>query len=234
MSFLSSNTLTQILPDVIEGYNQELVRCGSYELCLGTEFFTTDSKSEVKETRPEGGQLVIKPGQFALLITKEKITLPEQYIAFISIKYRIKKKGLINISGFHVDPGFKGKLTFSVYNAGSKNIVLTVGDPTFLIWFSTLDENANDPYDGEHQGQISISSEDVMASQGEIASPAYLSSELSSLKLKQNIQWGILIAILMIFITLLLKDVFSGNNGKNAVQENTIKTPTIEKLDKMR
>ena len=51
---------------------------------------------------------MIPPGQFAFLLTAETVTMPDNAIAFISIKARLKFNGLINISGFHVDPGYRG------------------------------------------------------------------------------------------------------------------------------
>jgi dCTP deaminase len=48
------------------------------------------------------------------------------------MKFKIKQRGLVNVSGFHVDPGYSGKLLFSVYNAGPRSIVLTRGEPVFV------------------------------------------------------------------------------------------------------
>ncbi len=61
--------------------------------------------------------------------------------------------GLINVSGFHVDPGFKGKLLFSVYNAGTGPISMEKGEPYFLIWFAelALKDGEKDTYNGEHK-----------------------------------------------------------------------------------
>ena len=114
--------------------NQNRVICGAYELALGNEVFRTDSSSQKKEFLDrDNEQVVINPGQFALLLTYEQVNIPIDKIAFISIKAGIKLKGLINVSGFHVDPGFSGKLVFSVYNAGSSQISLMKGNPCFLI-----------------------------------------------------------------------------------------------------
>ena len=68
--------------------------------------------------------------------------IPTDVLGFISIRARIKWKGLVNVSGFHVDPGFWGRLTFSVYNAGPGSIHLRQGDSAFLIWFANLDADA--------------------------------------------------------------------------------------------
>jgi dCTP deaminase len=59
--------------------------------------------------------------------------------------------GLVNVSGFHVDPGFRGRLKFSVYNAGSESIILGVGERLFPIWFYELPEENEDEYVGRHQ-----------------------------------------------------------------------------------
>jgi dCTP deaminase len=60
-------------------------------------------------------------------------------MAFISIKARIKWRGLINVSGFHVDPGYEGRLIFAVLNGGPAAVHLRRGDPCFLMWFADLD-----------------------------------------------------------------------------------------------
>ncbi|WEV50113.1 hypothetical protein OZX61_12000 (plasmid) [Acinetobacter sp. ESL0695] len=65
--------------------------------------------------------------------------VPNNALAFISFKAKYKYKGLINVSGFHVDPGWYGKLTFSIYNAGPSDIALEKGDPFALIWYADLD-----------------------------------------------------------------------------------------------
>ena len=135
------------------------IKHGAYELSLGDEVFETDSvDGKRRELTKIKEQVVINPGQFALLLTEESIRVPKDKIAFISIKAGIKLRGLINVSGFHVDPGFEGKLVFSVYNAGSGPISLERGTQYFLIWFAELDvpKSDTDQYNGKHQGLDSI------------------------------------------------------------------------------
>lgn len=110
-----------------------------YDLRLGDEFYTTteDMPIILKDDKPYA---IIRPGDFALLITKEFLIMPMDVMAFISIKFSYKQKGLINISGFHVDPGYKGKIIFSVYNAGPNDIILRKNDPVFMIFFMELDK----------------------------------------------------------------------------------------------
>jgi dCTP deaminase len=63
-------------------------------------------------------------------------------MAFISMRTAIKFAGLINVSGFHVDPGYTGRLAFAVYNASPSPIQITEGERLFKIWFSALDQES--------------------------------------------------------------------------------------------
>jgi dCTP deaminase len=51
-------------------------------------------------------------------------------------------KGLVNVSGFHADPGWEGQLIFAVFNAGPAPVHLHQGLPLFLIWFADLDQES--------------------------------------------------------------------------------------------
>ena len=73
-----------------------------------------------------------------MLLTEERIKIPAESIAFISMKASIKYHGLVNVSGFHVDPGFVGRLQFAVFNAGPMPVHLRRGQPCFMIWYSDL------------------------------------------------------------------------------------------------
>lgn len=182
MAFWSSEKLRQKIEarNLITPYKPERIQHGAYELSVGSETFLTSDPSGEKQTLED--QVVIPPGQLALLLTDEQVTIPLDAISLISIKAGIKFRGLVNVSGFHVDPGFRGRLKFSVYNAGSQNIVLSRRQPAFLIWFCDLDRETKDPYDGDHLGQLDISAEDVMRLQGEIASPGQLKKEIQDLQ----------------------------------------------------
>jgi dCTP deaminase len=163
MAFLGVKELNelQIKHEVILPFQKNRVKNSAYELSLGSEVFLTDSKTGKVEVINESTnrQVDINPGQFALLLTAEKVHIPKSNIAFISIKAGEKLKGLINVSGFHVDPGFNDHLLFSVYNAGPSQIVLNCGEPYFPIWFAELktELEGDDAYgpDNEHFGKLS-------------------------------------------------------------------------------
>ncbi len=175
------------------------VVCGAYELSLGNEIFRTDSSLKKKEFLiNDKEQITINPGQFALLLTFESVNIPTDKIAFISIKARIKLKGLINVSGFHVDPGFKGNLVFSVYNAGSSPISLTKGEPCFLIWFAELElaegettSYENESHEHKNQDTIPLPYIDALIA-GELASPNVLSKKIDDNKTASDTRIGLI------------------------------------------
>jgi len=98
--------------------------------------------------------------------------MPNDRIAFITLRFSQKIKGLINVSGFHVDPGFHGKIVFSVYNAGPATIHLDKDKEYFTIWLADLKESSGN-VKSQFQDQNSISDYiDKLA--GTLASPNVL------------------------------------------------------------
>lgn len=150
MSFWSSQTYTRLGQIVFEPFEPNNIDSASYMLCLGTQVFVSpEPDTELKDRKVinlEPSQVFSIPaGQFAYLMTKEVVKIPHNCIGFISLRFKKKAKGLINVSGFHVDPGYEGKLIFAVYNSGGLPITLKEGSPLFLIWLSYLDESDTKP-----------------------------------------------------------------------------------------
>lgn len=213
MAFWCSGTISRAVThdaELIHPFDDSLIKHGAYQLRLGNDYYLTSNDPQSKRTVVDGEQLVVPPGQFALLMTHERVKIPPNVIAFISIRARYKLRGLVNVSGFHVDPGFHGRLKFGVYNAGSSDLVLDQGTPVFAIWFADLDDrSANDKYDGDWQGQDSVTADDVMKLQGRVSSPAQLQTELDQLRetvnrLKRCITWllssvvgGVVVALII-------------------------------------
>ena len=121
----------------------------SYDLKVGDEYFISGNDIPIKLTA-ENEYIVIKPGQFAVLETKEEVSLPNDHIGLISVKFSFKKRGLINVSGFHVDPLYEGKIIFTVFNAGPNDVYIKRDEYVFMIFFmelkSKLEQEKNDGY----------------------------------------------------------------------------------------
>lgn len=159
---------------------RRLIR-GAYELRIGSQAHITSDTERTVDLKP-GERVIIPPGQFGILITMEHVHIPTHMLGFISIKASEKFKGLVNVSGFHVDPGFSGPLKFAVYNAGPNPVELDQGKPAFLIWFAQLD-HPEDPYPNDQRpGRLRITDEDVEKIQGDIASPGALKAQFDKLR----------------------------------------------------
>lgn len=144
--FWSGETLKDRLETLVTPFDPDRVDCAAYTLSMGRELYvspneaTQDPLNVTIRQLDDGEGFTIPPGQFAFLLTDEKIEVPNDALALISIKAKLKWRGLINVSGFHVDPGFRGRLIFSVYNAGPVTVHLRQGQPMFLIWYANLDK----------------------------------------------------------------------------------------------
>lgn len=145
MSFWSSQKVEANLSRLTDHPESEMVDCNALTLRVGPEVYVTPGLqlaapySHTKQQLPPRGPVAVPPGQFAFLQTEEKVTIPPEVMGFISIKATYKLKGLVNVSGFHVDPGWSGRLIFTVFNAGPATIHLERGLPAFLLWIADLD-----------------------------------------------------------------------------------------------
>ncbi|PPD34079.1 MAG: deoxycytidine triphosphate deaminase [Methylomonas sp.] len=197
MTFWSSSTLKQHLPNLITPCDLERVAQSSYTLRVGKEIFVTKDRhnrnsQHTKRSLEENQAFVIPPGQFSFLLTEEKVKVPKNAIAFISMKAGFKYKGLINISGFHVDPGFEGNLLFSVYNAGPSPIHLKRNEECFLIWYANLDKIDTLPRTKEGFSEIPISVLNQISTD-EVYSIHALTTKISEVEEKyKSVSWWIL------------------------------------------
>jgi dCTP deaminase len=148
MAFWSSQTLLGRLGELIDKPSEAAIDCNAIELRVGSEIYVTPSLQDVHTTTKRllsaAEPFQIPPGQFAFILTEEVISVPPTAMAFISMKATFKMKGLVNVSGFHVDPGWTGRLIFAVFNAGPSPVHLQRGLRLFLIWYAYLDEESKE------------------------------------------------------------------------------------------
>jgi dCTP deaminase len=169
---------------------------------MGGEYYcTSDARKPIwegarKKALSPGEPFTIAPGQFGFLLSMEAVNVPADAMAFISIRAKTKFRGLINVSGFHVDPGYKGKLVFSVFNAGSSNIHLGEGDEVFLIWFADLDQASGKTR--TEAGYTAIPNELINGMNREVVSLSSLATEIANLKVNMRVQ-GIIFGIAVAF-----------------------------------
>jgi len=139
------------LPYLIKEYDPDRIDRASYRLRVGPEVYVSptgepdDPRNKPKTLLGEKEGFTVPAGQFGFILTEEKVKVPARAIAFISMRAGYKFRGLVNVSGFHVDPNYEGRLVFSVFNAGPGPVHLSRGEECFLIFYADLDQPSEVP-----------------------------------------------------------------------------------------
>lgn len=178
--------LEKLREDRVKPFDRKRIDGASYRLSIGEEVYVSptteatdpNTKSIIRLKQREA--FTIPPGQFAFLLTGEIVKVKCDEIAFISIRAKTKYRGLINVSGFHVDPGFEGRLTFAVFNAGPVTVHLRQGQEIFLIWYADLCGRAK----SRDPGPYHIQSDWISGISGKLHSLASVASSVTAVDQK--------------------------------------------------
>ena len=197
-AFWSSETMRTrfVVERLITPFDPNHIENCAYALSMGPQALITGER-DIRKDLDYGEPIRIPPGHFAQLLTEESIRIPSDALGLISMKSKVKSLGLVNVSGFHVDPGFQGRLRFSVYNAGPSPVVISRGTPTFLIWLAALDAPTQDLYEGQG-GRDAFTDRDTMDMQGNVFTPHVLADRMMTFErgiedrvgaLERTIRW---------------------------------------------
>lgn len=203
---------------IVDPFDESMIDCSAYTLTLGQEAYVTphygdNPRDSVKQPlaptkhiwiggslqKSGGGVVVIPPGQFAFLLTEEVVSIPRDAMGFISLKSKPKFGGLINVSGFHVDPGFTGKLIYSVFNAGPNPLHFSRGDRLFLLWIADVSGEVQSPFYKTGAGYAEIPSDLVTKVAAENHSLQSLSRRVEALSSQVVILSGIAAGLAVVF-----------------------------------
>jgi dCTP deaminase len=208
MAFLPGQKIRSLSVDFFENdsYLDSAIDDAAYNLRLGDEvFLSTDGSPRLLSDNDPF--VVIKPGDFALLKTYETIKLPLDKIGFITLRNTLKMHGLMNVSGFHVDPGFRGRLMFSVVNVGPNDITVRYQEKLFMLFIAELETATTIKVEHRHQGQDKFSLEDMIAIRGRSATLVHIEKRIgeleSSVKVYGALVAGVLIALFALVVRLL-------------------------------
>jgi dCTP deaminase len=210
MTFWSGNTLLGRMPALVSDFSVDRIDCAAYTLRMGRQYYLSASEAEIGTNKirvlAEGDSVAIPSGQFAVLLTEERITVPSHAVAFISMKSGLKARGLVNVSGFHVDPGYSAPLRFAVFNAGPSTICVKQGEDCFLIWYANLDQEDTEHTKKENQNRAyaqGITSAEVSSLTGAVKTVSVLAEKVNQLE-KTQIWMKDLIGLLAVVGVLVL------------------------------
>lgn len=119
-----------------------------YELRMGDVYYdlTEDNKRiELKN----GEDVIIKPGHLVVLITKEKINIPDDLLGRVVSKGSLFSIGL-SPACTNADPGFQGNMGIVTQNSSNKYIKIPQGESIAKIDFNELTTKSERPYRGQH------------------------------------------------------------------------------------
>lgn len=162
---LSDKTILEMLDSgelVIDPIQENSIQPASVDCYLGNQFLlvedtnmgviSMDDDIQYREITAES--IIIPPHSFVLATTSEYVELPDNLTAFVEGRSSIGRMGLFIENAGWVDPGFKGRITLELYNAGSLPIKLDAGRRVCQLVFCQMDQAPNTPYVGKYQGQM--------------------------------------------------------------------------------
>ena len=143
----------------IEPFDKAQIQPASYDLRVGPVAAVSSSHSKVNVK--EKGFLEMTPGDFAIVVSEEVITMDNQHTGRFGLRSKWARKGLTATTGTQIDPGFSGRLNVGLTNLSSKNIALPHLADFLTVEFHKLQEPVKAPYSGVYQNQSSLSNEDL-------------------------------------------------------------------------
>ena len=124
---------------IVEGYDEANVGSISCDLTIDTIIsFTTNGPREQVNYE-------LASGEYCVIQTKEKISMPDNLIGRIEEKNSIIRLGLI-VSGPCYQPGHETYCYLRVYNISKQRIILSKGFKIAQIMFEELSDIPNETY----------------------------------------------------------------------------------------
>jgi dCTP deaminase len=97
----------------------------------------------------------IPAGKQQLVATLERVELPDDLVGTLHIRSSLARAGIVASLAL-VDPGFRGQLTISLYNAGTEPFRMSKSDRFVQMALHSLSMKTQRPYRGKYQDSQGI------------------------------------------------------------------------------
>ncbi|MCK4827210.1 dCTP deaminase [bacterium] len=144
---------------LIDPFESNQVQGATYDLRVGKQGATTSSKKIVNIE--EDGYLLLKPGDFAIVVVLEKLRLSPQYVVRFGLRSKYARIGLIATTGPQIDPGYDGRLILGLTNLTPKSVSLPYKDDLVSVEIHKLEKPSTKPYSGPYQKKYELGPEDI-------------------------------------------------------------------------
>ena len=89
----------------------------------------------------------IHPGEFALAVTHESVTLPSNMVGWLDGRSSLARLGLmVHVTAHRIDPGWSGQVVLEFFNSGKLPLALRPLMKIGALSFELLDEDCLRPY----------------------------------------------------------------------------------------
>ncbi len=89
----------------------------------------------------------IHPGEFALAVTHEAVTLPDDMVGWLDGRSSLARLGLmVHVTAHRIDPGWSGQVVLEFFNSGKLPLALRPLMKIGALSFEQLDEACARPY----------------------------------------------------------------------------------------
>jgi dCTP deaminase len=143
----------------IEPLSEDALQPASYDLGVGKQAFVSGTDGIIDVSNK--GLVIIDPGEFAVLTTRERVRCGPQVAGQLGLCSPLARQGLVLLSGPQIDPGFDGVLVVRVTNLAPRRITLAYEAPFLTAQFFKLNHPVSRPYSGSRQGQTGLGPKDV-------------------------------------------------------------------------
>jgi dCTP deaminase len=95
----------------------------------------------------EGESFFLHPGELALAVTHESITIPDDHVGWLDGRSSLARLGLmVHVTAHRIDPGWSGAIVLECFNSGKLPLALKPQMTIGAINFETLSSPALSPY----------------------------------------------------------------------------------------
>lgn len=135
---------------VVEPFHEPSLQGTSYDARVGERALLGGTDAEINVS--DKGSVTIRPGEFVLIVTREKFRLSPTIAGHLGLRSYYSRKGFVVLAGLQVDPGFEGHLVIGGYNAAPRSLTLDYESPFLTMEFHRLTRPVDKPFvSGEEQ-----------------------------------------------------------------------------------
>ncbi|WP_109409725.1 dCTP deaminase [Proteus genomosp. 4] len=96
---------------------------------------------------PEGEAFYLHPGELALAVTLESVTLPDNVVGWLDGRSSLARLGLmVHVTAHRIDPGWHGQIVLEFFNSGKLPLALRPGMVIGALSFEPMSGPADRPY----------------------------------------------------------------------------------------